>query len=86
MITYIFFVFRGRFRTATNVWGDCVGCGVVQRLSREELKNLSYEEMLHENKHSSKHNGHGAQLFIPRQNYTLTLHNEGGDIMKVSKV
>ena len=31
------FAFRGRVRTCVNVWGDCVGVGIVEKLSRKEL-------------------------------------------------
>lgn len=31
--------FLDRIRTAINVWGDSVGCGIVAHLAREELRN-----------------------------------------------
>lgn len=31
--------FSDRFRTATNVFGDCYTVAVVEKLSRRELKN-----------------------------------------------
>ena len=31
------FVCRGRIRTCVNVWGDCVGVGVIEKLSHKEL-------------------------------------------------
>ena len=31
------FFCRGRVRTCVNVWGDCVGVGVIERLSHKEL-------------------------------------------------
>lgn len=33
-----------RFRTTVNVWGDCIGAGVVQRLCREQLDKIDSEE------------------------------------------
>ncbi len=39
LLTYIF-VFSDRFRTAINVFGDSIGCAIVQHLSRHELKAL----------------------------------------------
>ena len=30
--------FSDRFRTAINVFGDSIGCGIVQHLSRKELQ------------------------------------------------
>ena len=30
-------VCRGRIRTCVNVWGDCVGVGVIEKLSHKEL-------------------------------------------------
>ena len=41
---YICFVFRDRFRTAVNVWGDSIGAGVVEALSKSQLKKLDYSE------------------------------------------
>ena len=32
--------FRNRVRTAINVWGDCVGTAVVEKLSQKELEKL----------------------------------------------
>ncbi|CAF1292200.1 unnamed protein product, partial [Didymodactylos carnosus] len=37
-----------RFRTAINVFGDAVGCGVVQHLSRKELEALNNDDKLEE--------------------------------------
>ena len=34
------FIFRDRFRTAINVFGDSIGCAIVQHLSRKELDAL----------------------------------------------
>jgi hypothetical protein len=35
-----FFFLSDRFRTSINVFGDSIGCAVVQHLSRQELKAL----------------------------------------------
>ena len=32
--------FRDRFRTAINVFGDSIGCAIVQHLSAKELQKL----------------------------------------------
>ena len=40
----MFSIFRDRFRTAVNVWGDSVGAGVVEALSTSQLKKLDYGE------------------------------------------
>jgi hypothetical protein len=37
--------FRDRFRTAINVFGDSIGCAIVQHLSRKELVELAKQEM-----------------------------------------
>ena len=34
-----------RFRTAINVFGDSIGCAIVQHLSRKELDELNNQEM-----------------------------------------
>ena len=31
-------IFSDRFRTAINVFGDSIGCAIVQHLSRKELR------------------------------------------------
>jgi hypothetical protein len=33
-----------RFRTCVNVWGDAIGCGVVEALTRDELRKMDEEE------------------------------------------
>lgn len=42
-----FFVLRDRLRTSINVLGDAYGCGIVEHLSRNELRKLD-EEAEHE--------------------------------------
>lgn len=39
-ISWIFVVdwLLDRFRTACNVWGDCVGCGVVQHYCQSDIE------------------------------------------------
>ena len=37
---FILFIFSDRFRTAINVFGDSIGCAIVQHLSRKELAAL----------------------------------------------
>ncbi len=37
-------IFRDRFRTAINVFGDSIGCAIVQHLSRKELAALDNKE------------------------------------------
>ncbi len=44
---YFIFVnkfFRDRFRTAINVFGDSIGCAIVQHLSHKELNALDNKE------------------------------------------
>jgi hypothetical protein len=33
-----------RFRTCVNVWGDSIGCGVVEALTRDQLRKMDEEE------------------------------------------
>lgn len=35
---------RDRFRTAINVFGDSIGCGIVQHLSKKELADKPNEQ------------------------------------------
>ena len=37
-------IFSDRFRTAINVFGDSIGCAIVQHLSRKELQSFASEE------------------------------------------
>lgn len=37
--------FRDRFRTVVNVLGDAIGAGIVEHLSRDELKNADQSKM-----------------------------------------
>ena len=43
-------LFRDRFRTAINVFGDSIGCAIVQHLSRKELSALDQQELIDANK------------------------------------
>jgi Na+/H+-dicarboxylate symporter len=38
-------IFSDRFRTTINVFGDSIGCAIVQHLSRKELSALDNEAM-----------------------------------------
>jgi hypothetical protein len=38
------FIYSDRFRTAINVFGDSIGCAIVQHLSRKELSALDEKE------------------------------------------
>ena len=61
--------FRDRFRTAVNVWGDSVGAGVVEAMSKSQLKKLDYTDpetedlpgktngMMHHKPEEEKQNG-----------------------------
>lgn len=42
--------FSDRFRTAINVFGDSIGCAIVQHLSRKELSALDSREEIDTNK------------------------------------
>jgi hypothetical protein len=41
---FLLFFFSDRFRTAINVFGDAIGCAIVQHLSRKELSALDNKE------------------------------------------
>lgn len=38
-VVFFFFALRDRFRTTVNVLGDSIVAGVVEHLSRDDLKN-----------------------------------------------
>ena len=57
----IFPIGRDRCRTTTNVMGDALGSGVVQHLSRDELKPRDTKE---------------NKGLIPLENYSTTIPNE----------
>ena len=38
--------FSDRFRTAINVFGDSIGCAIVQHLSRKELQTLDDQKRI----------------------------------------
>ena len=38
---------RDRLRTTVNVWGDSIGAGIVDHLSRDEIKQLEEEHNRH---------------------------------------
>ncbi len=42
-------IFSDRFRTAINVFGDSIGCAIVQHLSRKELREADEKRMMNEN-------------------------------------
>lgn len=39
------FIFSDRFRTAINVFGDSIGCAIVEHLSRKELDAIDNKTM-----------------------------------------
>ncbi len=41
--------FSDRFRTAINVFGDSIGCAIVQHLSRKELRAFDEKQIIDEN-------------------------------------
>ncbi|CAF0926319.1 unnamed protein product [Didymodactylos carnosus] len=53
-----------RFRTVINVWGDSIGCAIVEKLSSKELEALTIKDKVHleddEQKNSSKQNDHNS--------------------------
>ena len=49
MRTHFPSLFRDRFRTATNVWGDSVGARVVEHLSKKELEKQDQKMRMAEN-------------------------------------
>ena len=38
LIYYFIFFYRDRFRTTVNVLGDSIGAGVVEHMSRDDLR------------------------------------------------
>ena len=34
---------RDRLRTSINVWGDCIGSAVIEKLSRKDLRSTNGE-------------------------------------------
>jgi solute carrier family 1 (glial high affinity glutamate transporter), member 3 len=48
-----FYKKRDRFRTSINVWGDSVGAGIVDHLSRKELANRQHVDVEDDNELSS---------------------------------
>ena len=54
-----FYMYRDRFRTVVNVWGDSLGAAIVEHLSRKELLAVDYE---HERLHSPDDRGEGHEM------------------------
>ena len=45
IIAEVIVLCRDRFRTVVNVLGDAIGAGIVEHLSRDELKAADQENM-----------------------------------------
>ncbi|ELU16396.1 hypothetical protein CAPTEDRAFT_182034 [Capitella teleta] len=84
----------GRIRTATSVWSDCVGAGIVQHFSRRELLGLdggvSFQldgESVDDLNNTMRD---GVAMTNFKQNgssdWTVRLVNESGEQLVVSKV
>ena len=58
-------MFRDRFRTMINVWGDAVGAGVVENLSRKQLQKMDRQEQAEEAAKEGKLNP--AYLYEPNE-------------------
>lgn len=52
-----------RFRTVTNVWGDCVGCAIVQKWSQYELDSIPYVD---DNMESSEDVFHSQKALVSK--------------------
>lgn len=67
------FRFSDRFRTAINVFGDSIGCAIVQHLSRKELDALDRRELalIDESRHNSSTI---VPLFEPAKNRADIVH------------
>lgn len=50
---------RDRFRTTINVWGDCIGAGIVDHLSKKEIEKMNLKEEI-QNANENEIKGYGT--------------------------
>lgn len=53
--------FLDRLRTAINVWGDALGCGIVAHLSRNEIAELEAKQAIEDSKKKSMAKAHNSK-------------------------
>ena len=64
-----------RFRTAINVFGDSIGCAIVQHLSRHELQALSEKQIFIE-----ENNPNGTVALLVPNDTIIPLSNPMGSV------
>ena len=68
-------IFSDRFRTAINVFGDSIGCAIVQHLSRKELEALDNKETSSTNGDDTNHSNTVVPLLVPNNTTTHPLNH-----------
>lgn len=79
------YLYRGRVGRAVSIWSHCLGAAIVDHTLQDILHTVEYTLVQTSCFSPCRQDMHKVPAPC-RKSYTLTMENESGDIMKVSKV